>query len=185
MSNMRPGPFPPPSTRGSFGFFCFGAGSIDSKDEAPPLESNLSFLVAGLSSFRSSASSSSSGGRFGSPIAIFFGARLGLGGGRDIFEVVADGGGRDNVDFLADSKGLATCGASMSLSSSLPLPYPSIPSIMVVGARVFPGSARLRARGVYGTEFEVVQVVKVIESIIQYITLCVAYVTVLTLLSNL
>lgn len=121
---MRPGPFPPPSTRsggGGFELFCFGAGSIDSKDETPALESNLSFLVAGLSSFRSSASSSPSPGKFGSPIAIFFGARLGL-GGRDIFEVVADGGGRDNVDFLADSKGLATCGASLSLSLSLPLP---------------------------------------------------------------
>lgn len=98
----RPGPLPPPSTRsgaGSVGTFCFGAGSIDTSPDAPAPDSNRGFFAAGLSS----SSLGSSPGRAGSPIVIFFGPRLFLGGGRerplpDALEL--DGGGSAIDDFL-------------------------------------------------------------------------------------
>ncbi len=82
---------------------------------------------------------SSSLERLGSPIAIFFGAFLVLGGGRespeDVLEVGAElpGGGSANVDFLAGAGSLEvivaldvvaeTCSVvSLSLALSLSLP---------------------------------------------------------------
>lgn len=71
--NTRPGRPPPPKTRsagGGIGFFTFGAGSIDNKEDMPAPDSSRGFLAAG----RGSSSSSPpcllplSSGR---PIAIF------------------------------------------------------------------------------------------------------------------
>ena len=84
--NTSPGPLPPPRTRsgaGATGTFCLGAGNIDNSDDLPAPESKRGFFAGGLSS------SSSSPGREGSPIVIFFGPRFDFCAG---FEF--EGGGR-------------------------------------------------------------------------------------------
>ena len=99
-------PRPPPSTRtgaGSTGFFCFGAGNIDSNDEAPAPDCNRGFFAGGVSSTSLSPCSSSEG-RVGKLIVIFFGPLLALGGGKarpaDSFDDNEFGEERVNVDFF-------------------------------------------------------------------------------------
>lgn len=149
----KPGPRPPPSTLsavGAIGALFLGAGSIDSRPEAPAPDSSRAFFVGGRSSVSEVRSSSLD--KLGSPIAIFFGAFLVLGGGKaspeDALEEEAElaGGGSANVDFLAGAGSLEvmdaldvvveTCGVvSPSLALSLSLPYPSTPSMMMWGGR--------------------------------------------------
>lgn len=93
---------------------------MKSKDDlpAPVPESSRGFFATGLSSFSFSFPFVSPG-RAGRPIAIFFGPRFALGGGKDRpllngFEL--DGGGRDTEDLLGglDDEGV----------DSLPLSLP-------------------------------------------------------------
>jgi hypothetical protein len=83
--NERAGAFPPPRTRsgceGFAGAVCFGAGSIDSKPDAPaPFLSVRAFFVGGWSA---SSSTSSPLLGFGRSIVIFFGRLACFGGGRE------------------------------------------------------------------------------------------------------
>jgi hypothetical protein len=99
MLNTSPGPPPPPNTRwgaGSKGTFCFGAGSMDNSEDFPAPDSSRCFFAAG----RSSASSSLSFNRDGSPIVIFLGPRLGLGSKGILFEASTEADGRETVDFF-------------------------------------------------------------------------------------
>lgn len=134
---IRPGPFPPPKTRSDCPFegaFCFGAGSIDNKEEAPaPV---FCLFAAGRSSSISSFPSSSLGNA-GRPIVIFLGARLVLGGSAEAFGVVVLLGGGKMIDDFDDSlvrpgEGRGLVGCCFSFSLSLSLPYVSSPSMMVV-----------------------------------------------------
>lgn len=130
--NTSPGPFPPPSTRSGVaivGAFCFGAGSIDKREDTPTPDSKRGFFATGLSSSSSSFLSLMSPGRAGRPIVIFF-VRFALGGGSDrlLDDFEFDGGGRDIDDFLDGGSGFAGEGlggdriavCSLSLSLSLP-----------------------------------------------------------------
>ena len=121
--NTKPFPWPPPSTlsgAGGFGFFSFGAGSMDSSADRPPAApgARRGFFAGGFSLSRSS-SSSAEGFRDGSPILTFLApVRVCevFGGGRESFEAEEDAWG------AVDLAGCATCVVSLSLSLSLPLP---------------------------------------------------------------
>jgi len=128
--NERAGALPPPRIRSGWGGFagatCFGAGNMDSKLDTPtPFPSVRAFFVG---RFSGSSSPSSPLFAFGRSIAIFFGRLVCFGGGREIagFEVVVS-----FVDTVLTG-GAVVAVVSRSESESLPLPYPSTPSMTMM-----------------------------------------------------
>ena len=125
--NTRLGLWPLPNTRSAdgggagVGRFCFGGGSMLSRDDEPAEpDCSLGFLAGG---FSTSSSEAAVAGKDGRPMMIFLGGRFNF---ADAF--IFEGGGSDSEGF-DDGCSLGAGGddGRTSCSTSLSLPYSSRP----------------------------------------------------------
>jgi hypothetical protein len=115
--NTSPGPVFPPRTRWVTGFICFGAGNMDSRDDAPAPDIRA-FFTGG-----SSSSTFPELRRLGRAMVIFFGRFVLTGTVVEFGETGFDFDGAGNSDSNDDLNG-AFAGVSIRFSSSLSLPLP-------------------------------------------------------------